>query len=771
MKMKKLLAIILSCIITITCTFVSGCNWIDNYLDEYFSEREESSSDAAEIPDTPELPDDPEQQFPDISEPPIEKPSDDEWNEPPKGEDGSDDDLTPDAANLVSVSEKKELLNGTYGDTSTHSYYGVGRTLNVIEDPFIEVTAGYKNVFDVDQLLAMNWHKTDIGKMEASAHTANSMKELLTEMNVEYQSAFSVDCGIDVFTAGHGADYSFAAGLEYRETSNEVLFNASQIYSATLVEVDGYYDTDRFSDILSREVLQDAADVQRGEMTPERFIALYGTHAVLAGYYGGEISCNYYLRNTGLEWDEKAVAEIEATVHAGIKDLLTMETSQSFSIQQKLGLNQEETEERFSASAVGGNNFEALSMEDFLSSYSEWVSSMNRSDDFGVIVGLPKCSLVAIWDLFPDQYEEAKEILRASFEETARTTESEFLEQYERYYQDPVDNGDTLNFAGGHGTEESPYLISEKVHFQNIANISTEGKYFLLTDSIDLSTWNSPFAFAGNLDGENHTITYYQRLSGKGDYNSGLFSTLRDATIHDLKIRATISRDDHNTSDGNVGCLAGVAEGNILITRVSVAGTIAASSYDAYDYIGGLLGRLYGGTIKEVAVDCEIDNYARQARIGGIVGYATPRDLPVEISNCSHTGTLTASSAYIIGIAGKAARIAGGIVGRSKADKAFSLTISNCYHDGEIALKWLKHSTGGTQGLGGILGQLEDGKKDNILVSNCFWQDGQFKLSGNAKSFNEDGARSNLWGSYSEWDSSIWIFSENAPPRLAWLDE
>lgn len=357
MKMKKLLAIILSCIITITCTFLSGCNWIDNYLDEYFSEREESSSDAAEIPDTPELPDDPEQQLPDISEPPIEKPSDDEWNEPAKEEDGSDDDLTPDAANLVSTSEKKELLNGTYEGSSMHSYYGVGRTLNVIEDPFIEVTAGYKNVFDVDQLLALNWHKTDVGKMEASAHTANSMKELLTEMNVEYQSAFSVDCGIDVFTAGLGADYSFAAGLEYRETSNEVLFNASQIYSATLVEVDGYYDTDRFSDILSREVLQDAAEVQRGEMTPEHFIALYGTHAVLAGYYGGEISCNYYLRNTGLEWDEKAVSEIEATVHAGIKDLLTMKTSQSFSIQQKLGLSREETEERFSASAVGGNNF------------------------------------------------------------------------------------------------------------------------------------------------------------------------------------------------------------------------------------------------------------------------------------------------------------------------------------------------------------------------------------------------------------------------------
>ena len=125
------------------------------------------------------------------------------------------------------------------------------------------------------------------------------MKELLTEMNVEYQSAFSVDCRIDVFTAGLGADYSFAAGLEYRETSNEVLFNASQIYSATLVEVDGYYDTDRFSDILSREVLQDAADVQRGEMTPERFIALYGTHVVLAGYYGGAGSSNSFLRHTG----------------------------------------------------------------------------------------------------------------------------------------------------------------------------------------------------------------------------------------------------------------------------------------------------------------------------------------------------------------------------------------------------------------------------------------------------------------------------------------
>ena len=45
----------------------------------------------------------------------------------------------PAATSLVSASEKKELYEGTYesSPSSEMSYYGVGRTLNVIEDPFI----------------------------------------------------------------------------------------------------------------------------------------------------------------------------------------------------------------------------------------------------------------------------------------------------------------------------------------------------------------------------------------------------------------------------------------------------------------------------------------------------------------------------------------------------------------------------------------------------------------------------------------------------------
>ena len=437
-------------------------------------------------------------------------------DEPPVVEGGGDE--VPDDPEEVIVDQdlKEEIYNGTY-ETETESpyngsYYGVGRTLNVIEDPYIEVASGYAKVFDTEKLLGMNWRTTKVGKMEASTASGSSMSEMFENTNENYGASFSGELNLFVFKAGLDAQFDFASGEQYKETSDEIFYTASQIYAATLVEIDVYYDIEQFTEVLSDKLISDAEKVQSGEMSPASFIALYGTHAVLAGYYGGKVDCTYYLRNTGVQWSTNEELNIEGRIGLEIGKLLSLEGSGHFSMQEELGLNTEQSEERFEATSIGGANFKGLSMGDFLSDYGKWVDSMNVTEDFGVIVGLPKRSLVAIWDMFPQELNDAKEILASYFEDVAEKEGSEFLSQYERHYTEPVDNGDEANFSGGHGTKESPYLIDSKAEFQNIKNFIGENTYFRLIDSIDLGIWNEPFEFRGHFDGGYNKVTYVQTL-------------------------------------------------------------------------------------------------------------------------------------------------------------------------------------------------------------------------------------------------------------------
>lgn len=616
-------------------------------------------------------------------------------DKPPVVEGGGDEVPDDPAEVIVDQDLKEEIYNGTY-ETETESpyngsYYGVGRTLNVIEDPYIEVASGYAKVFDTEKLLDMNWRTTKVGKMEASTASGSSMSEMFENTNENYGASFSGELNLFVFKAGLDAQFDFASGEQYKETSNEIFYTASQIYAATLVEIDGYYDIEQFTEVLSDKLISDAEKVQSGEMSSASFIALYGTHAVLAGYYGGKVDCTYYLRNTGVQWSTNEELNIEGRIGLEIGKLLSLEGSGHFSMQEELGLNTEQSEERFEATSIGGANFKGLSMGDFLSDYGKWVDSMNATDDFGVIVGLPKRSLVAIWDMFPQELNDAKEMLASYFEDVAEKEGSEFLSQYERHYTEPVDNGDEENFSGGHGTEESPYLIDSKAEFQNIKNFVGENTYFRLTDSIDLGIWNEPFEFRGHFDGGYNKVTYVQTLKGGGDTYGGLFSKLNGATVQNLYIEANISRDDKSGATTCAGALAGEANGGVDISRVSVSGRIIIESFDGFDYVGGLVGRFLGGTITECRNTAEIYSDARNARAGGISAYVSPQSMAVSIQNCYNTGKLTASSAWTTAFGGRAA----GLFAQVRGHNAFDLSIQDCYNDSSVELKWTVVATGG----------------------------------------------------------------------------
>ena len=77
------------------------------------------------------------------------------------------------------------------------------------------------------------------------------------------------------------------------------------------------------------------------------------------------------------------------------------------------------------------------------------------------------------------------------------------------------------DFAGGLGTERSPYLIATATHFANINNLSAEmlsGKTFYFKQVADIIIDGSVVNFAGEYDGNNFNLTYDSKSQRGCDY-------------------------------------------------------------------------------------------------------------------------------------------------------------------------------------------------------------------------------------------------------------
>lgn len=202
------------------------------------------------------------------------------------------------------------------------------------------------------------------------------------------------------------------------------------------------------------------------------------------------------------------------------------------------------------------------------------------------------------------------------------------------------------SFAGGSGTEEDPYLISNGAELAYLARqvmliTSYSGMYFALTDDIwlnDTSNWEnwapiyeewqeSPNSwitignkgmakpFEGNFNGSGHTVygIYKQKDSGA----NGLFGYIRNAGVS-----------------------------NVNVERGKVFGI---------NFCAGVVGYAENSTISDCVNGADIkvspeDYYSSAYGAGGIVGYAQSST----VARCDNTGTDTSFRTQGVGgIAGK----------------------------------------------------------------------------------------------------------------------
>lgn len=194
-------------------------------------------------------------------------------------------------------------------------------------------------------------------------------------------------------------------------------------------------------------------------------------------------------------------------------------------------------------------------------------------------------------------------------------------------------------FAGGDGTEENPYQISnaaELAYLASIVNSQTaipEYKYYKLTDNINLgyNEWvpiglygNDTQLFYGSFDGNGFTISDIYMTEARENY-VGLFGYVKDSEIKNLTITGAIE----NVSSANVLNIGGIAgyTGNTNVSDCNalyftVSG-LSAEINSTYSRAGCMIGMAMGGLISDCkANECSINLKAGNFDAGIVVGQA-----------------------------------------------------------------------------------------------------------------------------------------------------
>lgn len=274
-------------------------------------------------------------------------------------------------------------------------------------------------------------------------------------------------------------------------------------------------------------------------------------------------------------------------------------------------------------------------------------------------------------------------------------------------------------------------------------NDNLSGKYILMND-VDLSTYGdwTPLGvttgFSGVFDGNGHHIKNMKINDETIDDAglAGLFSTLQDATIKNVRVGGVIECDE--TSVLIVGAIAGQASDSI-ISRCASYVTISykygepngdhyTSAYNLGLDAGGIVGYTLGNTTIEECYNAgRISGTATGAPlyIGGIVGLSS--DNSVVIDNCYNIADIIGNTGYVdVNIGG----IAGDLSCLTKS------SIQNCYNIGQVQ---------GTNGewkfdgnnVGGILGSCAN--DDRTTITNCYYYSAAPAAVGSVRIWKNEG--------------------------------
>ncbi len=308
-----------------------------------------------------------------------------------------------------------------------------------------------------------------------------------------------------------------------------------------------------------------------------------------------------------------------------------------------------------------------------------------------------------------------------------------------------------FTYAGGAGTEESPYYIADSYQFENIS--TKPAAYFKQTADFTLPSSYVPnqTTFTGMYDGNNKTINYPQNFAVTAD-KFGLFYSLDGAKISNLTVDGAIN-------GGNYQLIAGFAyttandttfsnctnSTNITSSKGNIGGFLADNKpatfisctnegniTSASSIVGGFAARGQDGVVFTSCTNT--GNIQGTENVGGFQGYGG-----ATYTSCINKGNITATkdsgaiAGGLLAALGKvssfencanlgnvsASRSSGGIVGGMAS--ANTLTITASYNKGKITVTGSDNvEAGGMVGRGFYHGTNTSSRSTTITIKDCY---------------------------------------------------
>lgn len=305
---------------------------------------------------------------------------------------------------------------------------GIGNAVNLLTGSYTEFASGTTSIFNelmFNRLrVSENSMKTQSFESIYQDNLYGYVQDLSTSIGEKINASASV--GVDKIaniTSGYTFEVEDSFEKQTQSQTNAVFYDLNYMYAYKGVEIYGYNDTEKLTDILSDEFKEDAMKVQINEMTPEEFISKYGTHIITAATYGATFNLHYEMISNdgtiktafGTNVEEGIKNQLSATLYGiniGAESGVTTETS----LKALSSFSDSKTYSKFVMRSSGGNatGKVATSLSEFAGAFESWSASLDDSTDY-VIIDVPDGSLFFVWDFLGDDYAEAKAILHKYF--------------------------------------------------------------------------------------------------------------------------------------------------------------------------------------------------------------------------------------------------------------------------------------------------------------------------------------------------------------------
>ncbi len=231
----------------------------------------------------------------------------------------------------------------------------------------------------------------------------------------------------------------------------------------------------------------------------------------------------------------------------------------------------------------------------------------------------------------------------------------------------------------GSGTEDDPYRIANAADLLAFAaKVNDDGKTTacaVLTENIDLTgeLWTpigtDTAIYAGTFDGCRFTVTISLTIGedwvGTG---AGVFGSLNDATIRNLKTAGTITTEESVGECTSIGGIAGSVNGESHIENCKSSISIEVNNGDI-PAVGGIAGYVYGTPTFSACTNWgSLISEAEHSMgcFGGIIGMTEGDDTSLKIENCYNRGKISCELGETY---------SGGLIGFSSS----ALSVTGCY--------------------------------------------------------------------------------------------